>query len=141
MIWRRAVIVAPILQYRFAAATQTSSETSPKGGGWMAVKEIDGKDFVRMIIDSRRPFLVDFWAPWCMPCKMTGPVLDQFSDKHGSKVDVFKLNVEQNQELADELGIKGIPTLLAIHDRKVIKNIVGYHPLPELEKELDRLLH
>ncbi|MGE5653413.1 MAG: thioredoxin [Bacillota bacterium] len=104
------------------------------------VKEINDREFVQLVQESKRPFLVDFWAPWCGPCRMTGPIVDQFAAKHSAVMDVYKMNVDQNQALAGQLGIMSIPTLLAINDGKIAKALVGYRPLAELEKELKPML-
>lgn len=104
------------------------------------VKEINEREFVRLAQESKRPFLVDFWAPWCMPCRMTGPVVEQFANKHGATMDVYKINVDENQALAGHLGIMSIPTLLAIADGKIAKTLIGFRPLGEMERELSSLL-
>ncbi len=104
------------------------------------VKEINGREFAQLVQESKRPFLVDFWAPWCMPCRMTGPVVDQFAQKHSATMDVYKINVDENQALAGQLGIMSIPTLIAVADGKVVKTLIGFRPLGEMEKELKSLL-
>ncbi len=75
-----------------------------------------------------------------MPCRMTGPVVEQFSQKHGSLIDVYKLNVDENQSLAGQLGIMSIPTLIAVQDGKIQKTLIGFRPLGEMEKELRSLV-
>jgi thioredoxin 1 len=102
----------------------------------MSVQAINDQEFVKLVQDNAKPFLVDFWAPWCGPCRMTGPVVEQFAQKHGDKVGVYKMNVDENQALAGQLGIMSIPTLLAIEDGKIVHAIIGYKPLTALEAEL-----
>lgn len=69
--------------------------------------------------------LVDFWAPWCHPCRMQGPILEKVASKIGQKAQVFKLNVDDNSQTANKFGITGIPTLLIFKDGEMVKQFVG----------------
>lgn len=79
--------------------------------------------------------VIDFWASWCGPCKMQGPVIDELSEED-KNIKFCKLNVDENQATASSLGIMSIPTLLVKKDGKIVDQIVGYHPKEQLEKLL-----
>src|SRR5699024_1355241 len=72
--------------------------------------------------------LADFWAPWCGPCKMIAPVLEEIDDEMGDKVKIVKLDVDENQETAGQYGVMSIPTLLLFKDGKVVDQVVGFQP-------------
>jgi thioredoxin 1 len=77
------------------------------------------------VLDSTVPVLVDFWAPWCGPCKIAGPIIDRVGEKAGDKAKVFKLNVDDNPNTAVNYGITGIPTVLVFRNGQVEKTFVG----------------
>jgi thioredoxin 1 len=79
--------------------------------------------------------IVDFWAPWCGPCRMVGPVIEQIAAEHGDKVDVGKLNVDENPGTASKFGIMSIPTIILFKDGEIAKKIVGARPKGDLEAE------
>jgi thioredoxin 1 len=80
------------------------------------------------VLDSPVPVLVDFWAPWCGPCRMMGPILDGVSEKAGDKAKVFKLNVDENRETAGRYSITAIPTVILFRNGKAEKEFVGVQP-------------
>ena len=84
------------------------------------------------VLKAEGPVLVDFWAPWCGPCRMVAPVLDQISDELGSQITIAKVNVDENQGIAGSLGIMSIPTLMLYKDGKPVEVIVGFQPKPKL---------
>jgi thioredoxin 1 len=83
------------------------------------------KSFDEDVLKSSDPVLVDFWAPWCGPCRMAGPIIDSVAEKVHGKAKVFKLNVDENPMTAGEYGISGIPTVLIFKNGAVTKQLVG----------------
>jgi len=96
--------------------------------------------FEKTIIDSELPVIVDFWAPWCGPCKMVGPVLDKIAKEFAGKVLVAKVNTDNDSEWANKYGVQGIPTMLFMANGKVIHQQVGALPEPMLRTVLDQFL-
>ena len=90
-------------------------------------------NFEAEVLKSEKPVLVDFWAPWCGPCRMLAPVLAEVAAEKGDKIKVGKVNVDENPELAAQYGISGIPAILLFKDGKVAATSVGFKPKPELE--------
>ena len=98
------------------------------------LQQFKESNFAADVEQSGAPVLVDFWAPWCGPCKALAPVLEQLADKVAGKVKVGKVNVDEEQGLAGRFGVRSIPTLLLFKDGKVVDQAVGNQPLVELEK-------
>jgi thioredoxin 1 len=92
--------------------------------------EADGKTFEKEVLKSKDPVLVDFWAPWCGPCRMLAPTLDELS-KSG-KIKVIKINVDNNQELAAQYNVSSIPTLIMFKGGRPFEGKVGILSLPQL---------
>ena len=90
-------------------------------------------NFETEVLKSDKPVLVDFWAPWCGPCRMLAPVLAEVAAEKGDKIKVGKVNVDENPELAAQYGISGIPAILLFKNGKVVGTSVGFKPKPELE--------
>jgi thioredoxin 1 len=95
------------------------------------VQEVDTKGFDQIVSTSAIPVVADFWAPWCGPCRMVGPVLEKLADK----VSVVKVNVDQNQELAARFGIMSIPTVMMFSGGKVKSQLIGARQQKDYEKE------
>ena len=105
-------------------------------------KEIEVTDatFKSVVLDSDVPVIVDFWAQWCPPCKMIAPFLEQMSEEYDGKAKICKVNVDENQKLAAQYGIRSIPTLLFVKGGEIKDQIVGALPKDQLTSRLDALL-
>ena len=89
-------------------------------------------DFDSLVLASDQPVLVDFWAPWCGPCKMIAPILDDIATELDGKVKVVKINVDENQQVAAKFGVRSIPTLVIFNEGKVVATQVGALPKNQL---------
>ena len=101
---------------------------------------VDGKDFSERILKTDKPVLVDFWAPWCGPCKMVAPELEAVASEYEDKAVVVKVNVDEQQELANQYNVMGIPTLLLFKNGKEVDRLVGYRPRKDLMNAIDKLI-
>lgn len=97
-------------------------------------------EFETAILKSPTPVVVDFWAPWCGPCKMIAPVLEKLAGEYGDKITIAKVNTDENPEWAMKYGVQGIPTLLFIAQGKVVDRLVGAAPAPAIKAKVDGLL-
>ncbi len=104
------------------------------------VMEFNLANFETEVNASDMPVLVDFWAPWCGPCKMLGPTIEQLAGEYAGKAKVGKVNVDDNQDLAARFGIRGIPTVMLFKGGKSIGSFVGLKSKEELAKALDGAL-
>lgn len=77
------------------------------------------------VMEQPKPVLIDFWAPWCGPCRMQGPILDQVSDQMGDRAVLAKVNVDEEPALASQFGVQSIPTIVVLKDKAVLKRMVG----------------
>ncbi len=102
--------------------------------------EITLDNFKEEIIDSKEPVIIDFWASWCMPCKMMAPVFEDLSKDYVGKLKFAKVNTEEQQLLASEFGIMSIPTLVIVKDKTEIGRISGFGPKPALKARIDSIL-
>jgi thioredoxin 1 len=96
--------------------------------------------FEKTVLKSNLPVIVDFWAPWCGPCKMVAPILDKFAKEFEGKLVVAKVNTDENQEWAARYGVQGIPTMLFVYNGKVVHRQVGSVPEPMLRETLSQFL-
>ncbi len=102
--------------------------------------KITDATFKKEVLDSDLPVLVDFWAPWCGPCKMIGPVLEDYAKERGDKITIAKLNVDEEQQYAGQFGVMSIPTMILFHKGKAVGQLVGFRPKNEMFKILDGAL-
>ena len=102
--------------------------------------EFTDANFDQEVLQSPTPVLVDFWAPWCGPCKMVAPLVAEISAEYAGKLKVGKVNTDDNQEVASRYGIMSIPTLMIFRGGEVIARIVGFHPKQMLTGKIDAAL-
>ena len=105
-----------------------------------ATKVVTDDSFDTDVLKSGKPVLVDYWAEWCGPCKMIAPVLEAIAAEHGDKLEIVKLNVDDNPEVARKYGILNIPTLGVFKDGEVVKELVGARSKSALLRELAEFL-
>jgi thioredoxin 1 len=101
------------------------------------VTEVTDTNFQAEVLEAETPVLVDFWAPWCGPCRMVAPVVEEIAKERGAALKVVKLNVDENQETAIAFEVMSIPTLILFSNGEVAKKVVGAYPKRKLEAELE----
>ena len=99
----------------------------------MATLKVNDENFDTEVLKSSKPIVVDFWAEWCGPCKMIGPILEEISDEMSSKLTVGKLNVDENPTISQKYNIRSIPALMIFKDGKMIAELMGALPKSNLE--------
>jgi len=97
------------------------------------IVHVTDANFEQEVLQSQLPVVLDFWAPWCGPCKMIAPILDQLAEELDGKVKIAKINVDDNQVVPAQFGIRGIPTMIVFKDGKNVANKVGALAKPQLE--------
>ena len=102
--------------------------------------EFTESNFENEVIQSDVPVLVDFWAPWCGPCKMVAPIVEEISGEYAGRLKVGKLNTDDNQMVASQFGVMSIPTLMIFKGGEVVERIVGAQPKEALTGKIDAVL-
>ena len=97
---------------------------------------VDEGSFETDVLNAEKPVLVDFWAPWCGPCRLVSPVVESLGEKHGDKIAVAKVNTDENQQLAMRYSIFSIPTLIVFKNGREAARLVGYMPEQVMEERL-----
>lgn len=101
------------------------------------IKHVTDASFGAEVLQSDKPVLVDYWAEWCGPCKMIAPMLDELSKTYEGRLQIAKLNVDENREMPAQYGIRGIPTLQLWKNGELVRSLVGAKPKAELAAFLD----
>ncbi len=105
-----------------------------------AVVHLNDSNYNEQISKSDKPVLVDFWAPWCGPCKAVGPIIEQLAEDYKDRAIIAKINVDENQNAATTYGVRSIPTLILFKDGKVFDTIIGLVPKERLEALINKAL-
>jgi thioredoxin 1 len=103
-------------------------------------KAVTDSEFKREVLESDLPVLVDFWAAWCGPCQIVGPLVDKIAEEYEGKLKVLKLNVDENPQTPANYGIRAIPTLILFNKGEVVEKIVGVQPKTTIENMIRRVL-
>ncbi|MCK5358522.1 MAG: thioredoxin [Elusimicrobiales bacterium] len=106
----------------------------------MMIHNIKDDNFKKEVLENMGPVLVDFWAPWCMPCKVLGPIIEQVADKYDGKIKVCKVNVDDSPQTASDYQIMSIPTIIYFNNGKVENQATGVPSSEELESAIESLL-
>lgn len=102
------------------------------------VREINSRNFIQEVINSEQAVLVDFWAPWCGPCRMLGPVIEELSQDMENKAKFFKINVDENPEIASKYSVSSIPNVMIFKDGEVVENMVGFRPKQDFQNAISK---
>jgi thioredoxin 1 len=101
---------------------------------------VDDGNFGQIVLQAKKPVLVDFWAAWCKPCLMVAPILDELAEEYNNKISFVKLDVDHNPKTAASYGIMSIPSLLIFKNGQPVSHIVGARPKAELKRSLENAL-
>ncbi|MFI7423621.1 thioredoxin [Nonomuraea sp. NPDC049684] len=104
------------------------------------MKAVTDATFETEVLKSDKPVLVDFWAEWCGPCRQVAPILQEIANEHGDKLEIVKLNIDENPEVPRQYGVLQIPTLNVYKGGEVVKQIIGAKPKAMLLRELDGII-
>jgi len=104
------------------------------------VENLNESNFQKEVIESKIPVLVDFWAPWCGPCQIFAPILEEIEKELKNKIKILKINVDENQNISSQYQIDAIPTLFLFKDGQIIEKIVGLITKEEIMEKLNRLI-
>ncbi|HEY0590328.1 MAG TPA: thioredoxin [Thermoanaerobaculia bacterium] len=104
------------------------------------VRQISDKEWEQTVLKSETPVFVDFWAPWCGPCRIVGPIIEELAPSYDGKLVVTKMNVDDNPAVAQKLGITSIPTMMIFKGGQPVDRAIGAMPKSELQKFIDRNL-
>jgi thioredoxin 1 len=105
-----------------------------------AAAQVTDSTFKQEVLESEVPVLVDFWAPWCGPCRMVGPIVEEIATQYEGQIKVVKVNTDENPAVASQYGIRSIPTLMVFKDGQRVDMVVGAVPKTTLSSTLDKYL-
>jgi len=104
------------------------------------LKAVTDANFETEVLKSEAPVLVDFWAPWCGPCRMVGPVMEKLAEQYAGRISVVKLNTDENPQVSMTYGIRSIPTVALFKGGEVVDGVIGAAPIAHYAKILDKHL-
>jgi thioredoxin 1 len=102
--------------------------------------DVSDSEWEKEVLKSDLPVLVDFWAPWCGPCRMVAPIVEELADEYAGKVKFYKLNTDDNVQTASRYGIRSIPTLMVFKDGQAVDQVIGFRPKSDLKRTLEKSL-
>lgn len=103
-------------------------------------KTVTDADFEAEVLKSDKPVIVDFWAPWCAPCRQVSPILDEIADAHADKIEVVKINTDENPAVTARYGVTALPTIAVYQGGELVKTVIGARPKPILLREFSAWL-
>jgi thioredoxin 1 len=106
----------------------------------MADQTFTDKNFQSEVIESKSPVLVDFWAPWCAPCRMVSPIIEELANEYEGKVLIGKMNADENPETVGQIGVMSLPTIMFFKNGKPVKTLIGAHGKESYKKAIDEIL-
>ncbi len=104
------------------------------------IKFVTDATFQQDVLEAQTPVLVDFWAPWCGPCRMLAPIFEELAEEYSGKFTFLKLNTDDNPQIPSKLGVRGIPTLIFYLDGEEAERLVGYQQKAALKRRIDAVL-
>ncbi len=104
------------------------------------ILEIEDSNFQNVVLESDTPVVVDFWAPWCGPCRIVSPIVEELSHDYNGKVRFVKMNTDENELAPMQFGIQVLPTLVIFKDGREVNRLIGFSPKEQLKRQIDRSL-